>query len=131
MPLQWKRDRAPARGRAGTISKTPRLPAVNRLKACEIAGVQPWFESKDGNPWELAWACNGARRDLAEAQKACALRACEEGAARWRATQGEVAERANEARATAKTEAVQQQERDEQGRFGPWGATPGGETRGG
>jgi N6-adenosine-specific RNA methylase IME4 len=73
----------------------------NRLKACEIAGVQPWFEARGGNPWELAWACNGARRDLSEAQKACALRACEEGAARWAGARGEVAEEARAARSAA------------------------------
>jgi hypothetical protein len=101
----------------------------NRLKACEMAGVQPWFESKDGNPWELAWACNGARRDLSEAQKACAFRACKEGAERWTATREEVAEQANEARAAAKAEAVQQQERDEQGRFGPSAGIHDAETR--
>src|SRR4051812_32082474 len=49
----------------------------------------------------MAWACNGARRDLSEAQKACAFRACKEGAERWKATQEEVAEQAREARATA------------------------------
>jgi hypothetical protein len=40
-----------------------------------------------------------------------------------------VAERANEARAAAKAEAVQQQERDEQGRFGPSVGIHDAETR--
>jgi hypothetical protein len=77
----------------------------------------------------MAWACNGARRDLSEAQKACAFRACKEGAERWTATREEVAESANEARAEAKAEAVRLQERDEAGRFGPSGVIDDDTTR--
>jgi hypothetical protein len=85
----------------------------NRLKACELAGVQPWFEAKDGNPWELSWACNGAHRDLTEVQKACAFLCCREGAARWRAARDEAAE----GKAAAKRRAVQEQAREEDGKF--------------
>jgi ParB-like chromosome segregation protein Spo0J len=46
----------------------------NRLKACEIAGVEPRFERLNGeDPKAFIVSANLARRDLSKGQKAIAL----------------------------------------------------------
>jgi ParB-like chromosome segregation protein Spo0J len=46
----------------------------NRLKACEIAGVEPRFERLNGeDPKAFIVSANLARRDMSKGQKAIAL----------------------------------------------------------
>lgn len=75
----------------------------NRLKACEIAEVQPRFEHIDAgsNPWQLAWALNGQRRDLTTDQRYILWAECAENDKAWQAEQRRIQEEANRKRAEA------------------------------
>lgn len=47
------------------------LDGRNRLRACEIAGIEPQFERYDGDdPISFIWSSNGARRHLTKGQLA-------------------------------------------------------------
>jgi ParB-like chromosome segregation protein Spo0J len=49
------------------------LDGRNRVKACEIAGVEPWFEETDTeDPDALAWSLNEHRRHVSETVRAMA-----------------------------------------------------------
>jgi hypothetical protein len=49
------------------------LDGVNRLRACEAAGVEPRFSVHDGDPVEFILAANIARRHLTDGQCAVIL----------------------------------------------------------
>lgn len=75
----------------------------NRLKACEIAEIQPRFEyiEAGSNPWQLAWALNGQRRDLTADQRYILWAECAENDKAWQAEQRRIQEEANRKRAEA------------------------------
>lgn len=103
----------------------------NRLKACEIAEVQPRFEHIDAgsNPWQLAWALNGQRRDLTTDQRYILWAECAENDKAWQAEQRRIQEEANRKRAEAAREQIAAQQRDEDGKIKPGAATSCGTTR--
>lgn len=76
----------------------------NRMKACEIAGVQPRFEHIDAgsNPWQLAWALNGQRRDLTTDQRYILWAECAENDRAWQAEQRRIQEEARRKMSAAK-----------------------------
>jgi len=61
------------------------LDGRNRVKACELAGVEPRFEQWAGdNPFEYVWSLNGERRDLSSSQRYLSwLRVDESSADSW------------------------------------------------
>src|SRR5690625_2599770 len=61
----------------------------NRMKACEIAGVQPRFEHivAGSNPGQLAWALNGQRQDLTTDQRYIRWAECAKNDKAWQAEQ--------------------------------------------
>lgn len=75
----------------------------NRMKACEIAEVQPRFEHIDAgsNPWQLAWALNGQRRDLTTDQRYILWAECAENDRAWQAEQRRIQEDISRKRANA------------------------------
>lgn len=78
----------------------------NRLKACQIARVAPRFAEvpANANPWQMAWALNGQRRDLNDAQRYMIWADCAKGDAAWQAEQKRIQDAANKARADAAKE---------------------------
>lgn len=71
------------------------LDGRNRYRACCELGIEPRFETFEGNPWDHVWSLNGERRDMTDKQKAVIWVKLQENSDRWR------------------------RERDEQGRFLP------------
>lgn len=78
----------------------------NRLKACTMAGIEPRFVqvATDANPWQLAWALNGQRRDLNDAQRYMIWADCNKGDVAYQAEQKRIQDAANRARADAARE---------------------------
>jgi len=79
------------------------LDGRNRLKACELAGVEPLFVEwdGDGSPYEYVWSENGARRHMEASQRAAVKLLCLEGGAEWEAnqpTQGRPADKVSNVR---------------------------------
>lgn len=46
------------------------LDGRNRMKACELAGVEPRFETYDGDPVALIWSLNDRRRHMSKGARA-------------------------------------------------------------
>jgi len=78
----------------------------NRLKACEIAGIDPRFEDIDAatNPWEFVWSLNGQRRDLTTDQRYLIWKQCAESGTEWLAERLLAQNEANEKRVQAAKE---------------------------
>lgn len=97
------------------------LDGRNRLRACELAGVEPRFEEfAGGNPWGFVWSVNAERRHLSAGAKAVAWSEYQEGSDAWEAKHGvraQVREEANARRAEAKREIASDQPRDEHGHY--------------
>jgi len=95
------------------------LDGRNRLKACEMAGVEPRFESFEGDPWRYAWDANGERRDLDAAQRAAIRLRINLGSDEWRAEQRRRKAEADRARSEAAREQIAAQPRSDDGKVQP------------
>jgi len=71
-----------------TVCEGMILDGRNRYRACVELGITPATREFDGDPWAFAWSLNGARRDLAEVQRALIYRdVCYESMKWWRKRQ--------------------------------------------
>lgn len=96
------------------------LDGRNRMRACEIAGVDPVVVElpDDCDPWLEAWKHNGARRDLDPDQKAAIYLQLMAESKAWQQQREQRQREANEARAKA----AKKQPRKEGGVFDTTGA---------
>ena len=91
------------------------LDGRNRYRACQKLGMKPKTETFTGDPWNFAWSLNGARRDLAEMQRAAIKLKCDRGSDEWAGKNAE-AQKAIDAEANRKrSEAAKAQPRTETG----------------
>lgn len=76
------------------------LDGRNRLRACAMTGVRPFFASlpDHADPYIEAWKHNGLRRDLTPGQRAAIQAKITAMSAEWQTEQAERLRKANEAR---------------------------------
>jgi ParB-like chromosome segregation protein Spo0J len=72
-----------------------------RLKACVELGIEARFEVIDGNPFTIAWALNGKRRDLGTDQRAVIYQFIMQASDEWESFNDKVAAEANRKRREA------------------------------
>jgi N6-adenosine-specific RNA methylase IME4 len=77
------------------------LDGRNRYKAAVELGIEAYFEPVVGNPFKIAWALNGQRRDLAADQRAVISQLLSFLADEYDAISGNVAAGANKKRSDA------------------------------
>lgn len=80
------------------------LDGRNRYRACVELGIEPSTREHDGNPWDLAWSLNGARRDLEATVRALIYKRCQDGSAKWAKRLAAIAEDGRRKKAAAAKE---------------------------